>query len=141
MQGDGNGTGNVTPLRAVPGSESTREADWFAAVCREIDMALNPIIGAKGVAALYKRSVHVASLTHPWLLGARGHDPSTVDFAVLTTLLANRPNGEAAAGGALILETLHALLTTLIGLSLAERLLRPAWTLFLSGPPTQEPRP
>jgi hypothetical protein len=85
------------------------------------------------VAALYKRSVHLTSQTHPWLAGTHEGITTATDVASLTSLFARQTSAEAAAAGTLMLQTFCGLLSALIGPSLTERLLRPVWATFLSG--------
>jgi hypothetical protein len=109
-----------------------------AATFRAINDALSPIIGHRGVAALYRRSVHLASVTHPWLAGAHEEVHVALDLVPLAAVLAQQTTAQAVAGGTRLLQTFHSLLTSLIGPSLTERLLRPVWVNFLSGPSAQD---
>jgi hypothetical protein len=59
----------------------------------------------------------------------------------LTSLLARQTGADAAAAGALVLQTFHDLLASLVGPSLAERLLRPAWAILMSGPSAPDTLP
>ena len=106
-----------------------------AAVWLDIDTVLKPIIGARGVAALLWRSLHLAGKSYPWLPAAPPLDAQAFDPAPLCAALAQRPVEQAAAAAHCVLQTFHELLASLIGASLTERLLRAAW-----GPPT-EPSP
>lgn len=109
-------------------------AEQIAAACGslwlELEAALTPIIGPRGVAALIQRSLHLASDVHPWLSARQPGGAETLDSAALVSLLAQRSSDDAAAAADTFLQTFHGLLTSLIGGSLTERLLRPAW-----GPP------
>jgi len=120
------------------GADSRQIAESIAATCLAMDGALAPIIGRRGVAALYERSLHLSSRTHAWLAAAQEGNPSSVDGATLTQLLAQQTSAEAAAAGALLLQTFLDLLTALLGSSLTQRLLHSAWAGFLSGPPAQD---
>jgi hypothetical protein len=113
------------------GPEQTVET--IAAILREIEGALTPIIGPRGVAALYRRSLHLASQTCPCLSIAHEGVPTALDVTALTTALAGQTRSEAALAGALLLQTFYELLTTLVGPVLTERLLRSVWANFLSG--------
>jgi hypothetical protein len=114
----------------------TTVATWLA-----IEAALSPIIGLRGVAALYKRSLYLTRGDYPWLgtvyEGALG--PS--EFASLQGALGRQPDAEAAAASAALLQTFNNLLTSLIGESLSERLLRSVWDNHSSGPAAQDPSP
>jgi hypothetical protein len=100
------------------------------AICVELDAALSPIIGLRGVAALFWRSLHLARATYPWLPAIPPGNPFNFDPGPLRAVLAQRRADEAAAAADCFLQSLHRLLVSLIGASLTERLLRATW-----GPP------
>jgi hypothetical protein len=126
----------------VPAGASSQDiAEAVAAAFRGIDQALMPIVGVRGVAALYKRSLHLARLTHPWLPHSGEGVATTMDLAALTTDLAKHTADDAAAAGVQLLHTFHGLLSGLIGPSLTERLLRPVWATFLSGRSARDTTP
>lgn len=104
------------------------------AVWRDAERALQPVIGARGVVALFNRSVHVAASAHPWLERA-GQDPAApLDLEALQSILLAQGAQQALAAGNKLLDQLHRLLEQLIGEGLTERLLRTAW-----GPPGHPP--
>lgn len=128
--------------------EDDSTAAEIAAACgalwHELDTALSPIIGPRGVAALGQRSLHLASVQHPWLAARRPGDPATLDATLLVSLLALRSSDDAAAVGSAFLQTFRELLSSLIGASLTERLLRPVWgppDTALNSPTAQDPTP
>jgi hypothetical protein len=106
--------------------------------CQAIEAALAPIIGVRGVAALYKRSLHLAARNHPWLTDRPSAMQPTEDIAVMKTLLSRQTSADAALGGAAFLQALHDLLASLVGHSLTERLLRSAWIDFMGASPEQD---
>jgi len=61
--------------------------------------------------------------------------PATMDLGVLVSMFSAQTAVEAAAGGGRLLHAFRELLTTLIGASLTERLLRSVWARFLVGAP------
>ena len=113
-------------------------AETTAAAWRAIDGALTPIVGPRGVAALYKRSIHLNRHMHARLGDVAQAVQTSIDTAPLTSLLAQQSPCEAAAIGAALFQTFYELLTTLVGSSLTERLLRSVWVQFLSSPPAQD---
>ena len=115
------------------GASSEEVAASIAATYRDIEGALSPIIGARGVAALCNRSVHVARQSYPWLAGLEAGSQTTMDLGALTSLITLQTPSDAAAAGGLLLQTFHELLASLIGESLTERLLRSVWAPFLTG--------
>ncbi len=123
------------------GASSRQVAGMIASAFRGIDQALTPIIGQRGVAALYKRSMHLTSQTHPWLPRSREGVHPAMDIAALTTELALQTAAAAAAAGDQLLQTFCELLISLIGPSLTDRLLRPVWAALLSGASAQETTP
>ena len=115
--------------RVGQGADAEQIADTVVATWHAIDGVLNPIIGERGVAALYKRSLHLSSPVHPWLEGVHEGVQATIDLAPLKSVLARQSSSDAAAGGGRLLQTFHELLVTVIGASLSERLLRPVWAV------------
>jgi hypothetical protein len=98
-------------------------ADAIATIWLEIDHALNPIVGHRGVAALYNRSLKLAAPAHPWLTTVHHDVLAAVDLPVLKATLSQQTAAEGAAGGLALLHAFHALLASLVGASLTERLL------------------
>jgi hypothetical protein len=108
-------------------ANSATIADAIVAIWREIDAALIPVIGHRGTAALYKRSLYLTAAAHPYLGGMHEGVHTAADPASLASVLAQQSSTVAAAGGAAFLQTFHELLATLVGPSLTERLLRSVW--------------
>ena len=123
---------------AAAGMSSDLVADSVTSTLRGIEQVLAPIVGPRGVAALYKRSLHLARTAFPWLPNAEANALASMDLGPLTTALAAQNAPDAASAGARVLRDFHVLLTTLIGHSLTERLLRSVWAPFLSSPPAQD---
>lgn len=123
------------------GADAIRVADAMATMWRAVDAALAPIIGKLGVAALYKRSVHVTAAAHPSLAALPANLHGATDPAALTSLLARQDLASAAAAGDALLQNFCDLLATLIGPALAERLLDPVWVHLPSGIPAQDSSP
>jgi hypothetical protein len=122
-------------------ADATQIAAAVLAIWEEIDDALTPLIGPLGLAALYRRTVHLSAAQHPWLAGRDEGVLTDTDPAVLKSLLAHRSSAEAAAGGSAFLDTFHELLASLIGPSLTARLLRSVWDNPSSGPAAQDTSP
>lgn len=116
-------------------------ADAIATVWLEIDQALNPIIGHRGVAALYNRSLKLAAPAHPWLTIGLHDALAAVDLPALKATLSQQAAAEGAAGGIALLHAFHALLASLVGESLTERLLRSVWAHSPGTPPVQDNSP
>ena len=123
------------------GADATQVAAAVVGTFGEIDAALAPIVGPRGVAALYMRSLFLATTDHPWLAGAQGGNPTELDVTPLQSVLARQGSAEAATGGGAVLQTFHDLLASLVGSSLTERLLRSVWTHLSSDPSVQDPSP
>lgn len=136
----------MAPLAYRINDDST--AAEIAAACGtlwlEIVAALTPIIGPRGVAALGQRSLHLASAAHPWLAARQPAVPDTLEATWLVSLLAQRSRDDAAAAGSSFLQTFRALLSSLIGASLTEKLLRTVWgppDTPMNSPTAQDPTP
>ena len=113
-------------------------AQELVAIWHELDAVLNPIIGQRGVSALYQRSLYLASATFPWLTSSPEDLHTTIDLAHLKTLLLQQRSDDVIAGAGLLLKIFHELLVNLVGPSLTERLLRSVGAHLFSGPPAQE---
>jgi hypothetical protein len=102
---------------------SQQIADAIGAMWADIESALQPVLGRRGVAALFKRTLYLAATRYPWLAPLNaGPADAAADVAGLTTLFAaQQPAIAMEAGGALFM-IFRELLTTLIGAQLSERL-------------------
>jgi len=122
-------------------ADATQIADAMVSTWLEIDAALRPVIGQGGVAALYKRSLYLTAPAHTWLASTHEGMHAPMDLAALKAALAQQSNANAAAGSRALLHTFNELLTSLVGPSLTERLLRSVWANSFSGPPAQDSTP
>jgi hypothetical protein len=112
--------------RAGEGADAARVADAIVALWQQIETLLAPIIGRRGVAALYKRSLYLTATVHPWL--ELQEDPHTVpDLAALKSAISRQGTADATAGGLAMLHAFHTLLASLIGSSLTGQLLDAVW--------------
>ncbi|HEU4460058.1 MAG TPA: hypothetical protein VFR90_13125 [Methylibium sp.] len=117
-------------------------ADAVVQTWTRIDHALAPIIGAAGVAAMYRRSLHVCALSHPALRHALGPVQRRLEIEPLRAVLQAEDATTAAAQlGAELLLTFDELLSRMVGPSLTERLLRQAWNDLLDDAPDEDPIP
>lgn len=120
--------------RVAADADAACAAAAVVAVWRDVDQALRPVIGTRGVVALFNRSTHVAATAYPWLALA-GQDPAApLDLDALRALFLAHGAQQALAGGNHLLDQLHRLLEHLVGHPLTEQLLRAAW-----GPPDHPP--
>lgn len=111
-------------VRAGVAAPADHAADAVVRTLRDLDAALAPVIGPRGVAALCKRSLHVAARHYPWLGDVQddGAD-ATIDFQRLTHVLASQCSEDAGAAGAAVLQAFHDLLASLVGAPLTRQLL------------------
>jgi 5-enolpyruvylshikimate-3-phosphate synthase len=114
-------------------------ARCVGSVCEDIGVALTLIVGPRGVAALYKRSLFLTSHRYSVLSGMHEGVESTIDLLPLTAVLASLSEADANIVGAAVLQSYYELLGSLVGLSLTERLLSSLWDHSLSDPPALEP--
>jgi hypothetical protein len=89
-------------------------------------------VGARGALALYRRTLFLASETHPWLAAAYAVAAEPGDFSALRAALSRQDAAAAAAAQEQMLQTLRRLLHQLIGPPLTERLLHAVWAAFPS---------
>jgi len=121
------------------GADSERVADAVVVIWLEINQALHPIIGYRGVAALFNRSLKIAIRDFSWL--GEGHQGvlASVDASALKATLLRQAPDIALAGGTVLFVTFHELLASLVGPSLTDQLLCTVWTQPSGVPPDQEP--
>lgn len=113
-------------------------ADAIAAVWQEIDLALTPIVGSRGFAALYKRSVYLTALAHPWLMAVHDDTLASVNLSDLSSAFKQQSCVQAKASAATLFETFHDLLASMVGPSLTERLLCSVWANASGGHTTRD---
>lgn len=90
---------------------------------REVAAALSPVIGSRGVATMFKRSLHLSRVEYPWLSSAL-RDGAEADYlSALRGVLLQQTPANAVAGDGALLHTFFKLLGTLIGPALAKRLI------------------
>ncbi len=122
-------------------SDASRIADKAVLTWHDIDAALSPIVGERGVAALYKRSLYLTRADYPWLGAAYDSALAPGDFAELHNALSQQPGKDVAAATSALLQKFSDLLTSLIGGSLTERLLRSVWDKHSGGHAAQAMSP
>lgn len=131
-------------LRVKHVADIDRVADVIITMLRDTDASLVPIIGPKGVAALYRRSLHLSTSLHPCLLDTYIPlaDPlDLIDLIDLKAILIQQNRNDAIFFGEELLKALYELLATLIGSSLSRRLVLDVWDNDLSAPLSQETSP
>ncbi|HSI52587.1 MAG: hypothetical protein ACAH21_08890 [Ramlibacter sp.] len=126
---------------AATGADARQIADASVAVWSAIDEALSPVIGPRGSGALYKRSIHLARASYPWLGAAYEGAGRPGDFSALNTALAAQTAVQAAAAHDAVLKIFHDLLADLIGRSLTQRLLQAVWDSPPNGAAAQDNPP
>lgn len=120
------------------GADAAQIAATVVSTWHAIEAALYPIVGYRGVASLYKRSLHLTSPAHPWLAVLQEGFQGTMDLAALQSVLTQQEEADAAAGGGDLLRTFYELLASLVGPSLTDRLLHSIWADPTSGPHAQD---
>jgi hypothetical protein len=120
------------------GADAEQLADAIVAVWLDIDRALHPIIGRRGVAALYHRSLKLTAAAHPWLAVGHADAQAAVEPSALRAALVQQAPADAAAAGGALFETFHGLLASLVGKSLTTRLLHAVWDQPAGASPAQD---
>jgi hypothetical protein len=95
---------------------------------RRMESALAPVLGLAGVRALQQRGVQLSVERDAWLATGLAGRSAPIDLAALTEAVARGSSAEAALACDTLLEAIETLLSDLIGVALAERLLRPSWS-------------
>lgn len=123
---------------AADGANAAHIAGAIVSTWQDIDTALRPILGQRGVFSLYRRSVHLTVAGHPWFAEMRDGMQTALDLPALEATLAKQGSRNAAAGGGDLLQAFHELLASLVGASLTEQLLRSIWANSSSGDAAQD---
>jgi hypothetical protein len=113
----------IAALAAI-NADAEHVAGAAAATWHEIHAVLATVIGPGGVAALYQRALHLICGAYPWLTIADEDPVRAGEFAALQLVLAQQGSAQVVAANAALLQTFYDLLSSLIGVSLTERLLR-----------------
>jgi hypothetical protein len=127
--------------RLAPDADSAQVAQAVADLWGELEAALHPVIGKRGVAALFNRSLHLAAGGAPWLAAGHAGSLMAMNTDVVKANMASRPAEDAVRGGVAHLQSFHGLLTSLVGPMLTERLLRSVWTAPSVAQPPQDTAP
>jgi hypothetical protein len=116
-----------TRLASVqPLTDTEQLADATAATWRDVWIALSPVIGGDGVAALFQRSVFLRTGEYPWLVDV-SNPTSAGEFNSLRSAVLQQRQADVVAANAALLQSLAQVLGNLIGASLTKRLLQPVW--------------
>ena len=127
------GTVTDTPFSATSRPQAQFIADGVYERFRQVHAVLAPVIGHRGVVALYERSRHLSSRAYPWLAAPKEGFRGGMDLEGLRLLLAQQDSETAAAGAGLLLKSFHELLAGLVGVTLTSQL--------LGAPPSLGPSP
>jgi len=113
--------------RAGQAPDARAVAEASVSTWTQVSERLAPVIGERGVEALFQRSLHLGSATYPWLAVAATEEPGVARLDRLRLRLVERDSGSAAEASALLLLTFSALLAAMIGDALTDKLLEPVW--------------
>jgi hypothetical protein len=113
--------------RAAQGADHQQIVSIAVKTWRDVYCALSPIIGARGVCALYQRSLHMSLARFPWLASVYATALDAGEFNALRKAFSEQTSTNAATAQNSLLEIFWDLLSNLIGESLTERLLTNVW--------------
>lgn len=117
-------------------------ADRIAAVAAErmhaIHQALAPIIGERGVSALYRRSLLLAARSTSWEGFAQGPAEAGDDYSALQSAIGQQSDALALDIAQALFSHLYTVLVSLIGAALTQRLLHPMFDPSANGQAVQE---
>jgi hypothetical protein len=133
----------LAPLagRVADDASAEQVAEAVFELWLEIDQALHPIIGHRGVAALYNRSLKLTQRAYPWVAIGHQGQLAAADPAALKVTLVQQAATEAAAGGSALFGAFHGLLSSLVGPALTEQLLSSVWAHSSAVASAQDPSP
>jgi hypothetical protein len=124
--------------RSVKDTSATQIADAACTTWREINIALAPIIGQKGVVALVKRSLHLQHPNYPALKAIHGSRILPGEFPALHAVLSQQTTRDAILINTALLNIFYELLIKLIGAPLTHQLLHSILAPPSNGYPVQD---
>ncbi len=128
-------------LRVDDDASAAQISDAMNSMWNEIDDALTPVIGARGLVALYRRTLHLTAAAYPGLASGADGLLAAVEPVQLRALVARQSSEQAAKLASAFLLEFNGLVGSLIGPSLTGRLLRAVWLPPSSGPSAQDITP
>lgn len=102
-------------------ASSARIAEDAATTWRKVHATLAPILGTRGVSALFGRTLHLTRAAHPFLADLHEGAPQPGEYGGLRAALSKQSSEAALAAHGVLLHTFFDLLTSLIGGVLVER--------------------
>ncbi|PTN36323.1 hypothetical protein C6366_09655 [Desulfonatronum sp. SC1] len=93
----------------------------------QVSARLSPVIGERGVDALWGRSLYLTSAAYPWLSNVWDNVDSATMLSGLKACIASRDPDAASGASHTLLANFVILLSNMIGEALVERLLGPMW--------------
>ena len=123
---------------ADQGASAAQIAEALLDAWQGMHEALAPVIGQRGVAALFSRALHVTGNEFPWMAAAPLDAAGTINLAALRAAVAARHRIDAASASDAFLHHFNALLSSLIGQSLTDQLIGTARIDTAGGPAAQD---
>ena len=124
--------------RVGPDADSAGISQTVVDVWTQIDVALTPIVGARGVAALHGRSLFLTAREFPWMGGRHDGVQQAMDLDALRRAIAAQSAPDALLGASALFEAFDDLLSSMVGAALTQRLLRAVWDTPYGGEPAQD---
>ncbi len=123
---------NLARFRAS-GADASHVSLAVVSTWAEIKQTIEPVVGARGVAALYERSLYLVRPEHPWLVPVPQSAEIEMNLEALEAVLMQQDSATAAAGGTAHLQKFYEVFSSLIGPSLSDGLLRFIWEKSTNG--------
>jgi hypothetical protein len=123
---------------AGPGANAPAIAAAGRRLCEHFAKQFTPLIGDTGVAAIFARSLNLATRNGRELAAGRASDTRDEPFALLQLSLEQQPPTAAIETAVAVLAMAGDLLASFIGEGLTTRLLREAWPDDFAADTTEE---
>jgi hypothetical protein len=126
-------------LRAGTNPDADAIAQSTLSTWQQIAAQLEPVIGARGVDALFGRSLHLVGKTYRWLGGSGARGSGADALASIQASFKGQETSVATDAACALLATFTGLPANLIGESLTMRLLDVVWLLPSSQTQKEQP--
>ena len=124
--------------RVSDGADVAQVADMVVTAWQRTAFILKPIIGERGMSALYQRSLYVSGREYEWLRPCYQGIQGAMDLTSLKAALALQQCDVAVQGGAALFTAFYDLLASLVGEALTTRLLYALWENSYGAPTAQD---
>ncbi|MCR6700302.1 MAG: hypothetical protein NVV68_03650 [Dokdonella sp.] len=138
MDAHSNSIASVLTQLKKDSADAVRVAVVVVEKMQAIHAALAPVIGDRGVSALYRRSLFLMGREAAWAQSLYAQGEIAGDYTSLRSAISGQTDAEALSSAEAIFSNIFDVLVDLIGTALTERLLQPIYHTPPAGTPSRK---